>query len=54
VENDLSIPRATEAIERRLILKALEACQGNKTKAAKQLEISERSLWNKLNQYGLR
>ena len=54
IENDLSIPRATEAIERRLILKALEACQGNKTKAAKQLEISERSLWNKLNQYGLR
>lgn len=52
--NDLSIPRATEAIERRLILQALDACQGNKTKAAKLLEISERSLWNKLNQYGLR
>lgn len=52
--NDLSIPRATEAIERRLILQALDACQGNKTKAAKLLEISERSLWNKLNQYDLR
>jgi two-component system, NtrC family, response regulator AtoC len=52
--NDLSIPRATETIERRLILQALDACQGNKTKAAKLLEISERSLWNKLNQYGLR
>ncbi|WP_018987582.1 sigma-54-dependent transcriptional regulator [Methylophilus methylotrophus] len=52
--HDLSIPRATEAIERRLILKALDACQGNKTKAAKLLEISERSLWNKLNQYDLR
>jgi len=52
--NDLSIPRATELIERRLILQALDACQGNKTKAAKLLEISERSLWNKLNQYGLR
>lgn len=52
--NDLSIPRTTEAIERRLILQALDACQGNKTKAAKLLEISERSLWNKLNQYGLR
>jgi len=52
--NDLSIPSATEAIERRLILQALDACQGNKTKAAKLLEISERSLWNKLNQYDLR
>lgn len=52
--NDLSIPRATETIERRLILQALDTCQGNKTKAAKLLEISERSLWNKLNQYGLR
>jgi len=52
--HDLSIPRATEAIERRLILQALDDCQGNKTKAAKLLEISERSLWNKLNQYGLR
>ncbi len=52
--HDLSIPRATEAIERRLLLQALDACQGNKTKAAKLLEISERSLWNKLNQYDLR
>jgi two-component system, NtrC family, response regulator AtoC len=52
--DNLSIPRATEAVERRLILKALDACQGNKTKAAKLLDISERSLWNKLNQYELR
>lgn len=52
--NHLSIPAATELIERRLILQALEACQGNKTKAAKRLEISERSLWNKLNLYQLR
>lgn len=50
----LSIPKATETIERRLIVQALDACQGNKAKAAKMLEISERSLWNKLNQYGLR
>ena len=52
--NTLSIPRMTEAMERRLIMQALETCQGNKTKAAKLLEISERSLWNKLNQYELR
>lgn len=52
--NMLSIPRTTEAMEKRLITQALETCQGNKTKAARLLEISERSLWNKLNQYGLR
>jgi two-component system response regulator AtoC len=52
--NALSIPRTTEAIEKRLILQAIETCSGNKTRAAKLLEISERSLWNKLNQYGLR
>ena len=52
--NTLSIPRTTEAMEKRLISQALEACQGNKSKAARLLEISERSLWNKLNQYGLR
>ncbi|MGQ2965865.1 sigma-54-dependent transcriptional regulator [Methylophilus sp.] len=52
--NMLSIPRTTEAMERRLIMQALDTCQGNKTKAAKLLEISERSLWNKLNQYQLR
>jgi two-component system, NtrC family, response regulator AtoC len=52
--NMLSIPRTTEAMERRLIMQALDACQGNKTRAAKLLEISERSLWNKLNQYQLR
>lgn len=52
--NTLSIPLATERIERRLIAQALEACEGNKSKAAKLLEISERSLWNKLNQYQMR
>lgn len=51
---DYSIPQATAILERRLILQALETCQGNKTKAARLLEISERSLWNKLNQYQLR
>ena len=47
----LSLPNATEALERRLIAQALEATHGNKSKAAKLLEISERSLWYKLSQY---
>jgi two-component system response regulator AtoC len=40
-----------EALERQLIIKALAFTHGNKSKAAKVLEISERSLWYKLSQY---
>jgi len=50
----LSIPEATMQIEKQLILAALEETKGNKSKAAKRLEISERSLWYKLDQYELR
>lgn len=49
-----SIPQATEQVERHLIEEALRACKGNKAKAAKLLEISERSLWYKLEQYQLK
>lgn len=51
VPNSLSIPQAVASIERKLISEALLECNGNKAKAARQLEISERSLWNKLNLY---
>jgi two-component system response regulator AtoC len=50
----LSIPDAVAQIEKQLILAALEETKGNKSKAAKRLEISERSLWYKLDQYELR
>lgn len=49
--NTLALPNAIEAIERRLIAEALIATNGNKSRAAKLLEISERSLWYKLSQY---
>lgn len=49
--NSLALPQAIEALERHLITEALAATQGNKSKAAKLLEISERSLWYKLSQY---
>jgi two-component system response regulator AtoC len=49
--NSLALPPAIEALERQLITEALAATQGNKSKAAKLLEISERSLWYKLSQY---
>jgi two-component system response regulator AtoC len=49
--NTLALPPAIEALERQLITEALAVTQGNKSKAAKLLEISERSLWYKLSQY---
>ena len=36
-----------------MIERALKLTKGNKSKAAKMLEISERSLWYKLSNYGI-
>lgn len=54
VPNSLSIPQSVALIEKQLISEALLECQGNKAKAARKLEISERSLWNKLDLYQLK
>jgi len=51
--SSLALPPAIEALERRLITAALAQTHGNKSKAAKLLEISERSLWYKLSQYDM-
>lgn len=49
----LSLPQATEALERQMIADALLQTNGNKSKAARLLDISERSLWYKLARYRL-
>lgn len=54
ITNNLSIPQSVALIEKQLISEALLECQGNKAKAARKLEISERSLWNKLALYQLK
>jgi len=54
VQNSFSIPGVTAQLERKLIVEAIAHCNGNKAKAAKLLEISERSLWYKLDQYQLK
>ncbi|MCI0329955.1 MAG: sigma-54 dependent transcriptional regulator [candidate division Zixibacteria bacterium] len=43
-----------EEVEKRLILKTLDAVEGNKTKAAQMLGITARTLHNKLAEYGLK
>jgi DNA-binding NtrC family response regulator len=40
-------------IEQRAILETLEACSGNKALAARQLGISEKSIYNKMKRHGI-
>lgn len=42
-----------ESIEKMAVEQALADCKGNKTKAAKKLGISERSIYNKINRYNI-
>jgi two-component system response regulator AtoC len=50
---DLSVKRRTEELERLLIKEALERTRGNRTRAAKLLDLSHRALLYKIRDYGL-
>ncbi|HJQ19802.1 MAG TPA: sigma-54 dependent transcriptional regulator [Gemmatimonadaceae bacterium] len=50
---DLSVKRRTEALERDLIGKALQQTNGNRTRAARLLDLSHRALLYKIKEYGL-
>lgn len=50
---DLSIKKASQELEKRFIEKALERTGGNRTAAAKLLELSHRALLYKIKSYGL-
>ena len=52
-DDTLSIKKTTRMLERTLIAKSLEATGGNRTQAAKLLEISHRALLYKIKEYGL-
>ena len=47
-------PESVPEAERAAIMRALEETKGNRTKAAKILGISRRTLHNKLKEYGIR
>ncbi|MHB1176034.1 MAG: sigma-54-dependent transcriptional regulator [Sulfuriferula sp.] len=51
--DSLSLNCAIEALEAKMIAAALHNTGGNKTKAARLLDISERSLWYKVKKYHL-
>jgi two-component system response regulator AtoC len=50
---DLSIKRGARRMEERLIRLALERTGGNRTKAARILEISPRALQYKIKEYAI-
>ena len=52
-QQELSIKKVSEQVEVALIKRALEHTGGNRTKAAKLLEISHRALIYKIKEYGL-
>lgn len=52
-EDQFSIKKATRMLEAGLIRKALSATAGNRTNAAKLLEISHRALLYKIKEYGI-
>ena len=50
---DISVKRRTEELERALIKEALERTRGNRTRAARLLDLSHRALLYKIRDYGL-
>ena len=48
------IKAATASLERQLIVRALDQCGRNVTRAAKMLKISRKSLQMKMKEFGLR
>ena len=48
----LQVGMTVHEVERKLIMKTLESCRGNRTEAATILGISTRTLRNKLHEYG--
>ncbi len=50
--DDLSVKRAQRALERDFILRALEKTGGNRTHAAKLLDLSHRALLYKIKEFG--
>lgn len=52
LDNDYDPTVTLDELEKRYILKALDHFEGNKTKTAKALSITIKTLYNKLHQYG--
>ena len=50
---EADLPAAVAMLEEAMIRKALEACGGNRTEAARRLNINRQLLYTKMHRYGL-
>ncbi|OAF14255.1 sigma-54-dependent Fis family transcriptional regulator [Bradyrhizobium centrolobii] len=50
---DADLPGAVAQLEKTMILRALDACDGNRTEAARRLGINRQLLYTKMQRYGL-
>ncbi|WGD56036.1 sigma-54 dependent transcriptional regulator [Bradyrhizobium sp. CB1650] len=50
---DADLPAAVAQLEKTMILRALEACDGNRTEAARRLGINRQLLYTKMQRYGI-
>ena len=50
---DKNLKEALQSVEKDLIISALDKTEGNRTRAARVLEISHRSLLYKIKSYGI-
>jgi len=48
-----SLKEALEGPERAILVRALELCEGNRTRAAEMLEINRSTLFHKMRKYDL-
>ncbi|AWM01811.1 sigma-54-dependent transcriptional regulator [Bradyrhizobium amphicarpaeae] len=53
VPDDAGLPAAVAQLERQMIERALAACAGNRTEAARRLNINRQLLYTKMQRYGL-
>jgi DNA-binding NtrC family response regulator len=53
VSGNVFLPQAIEVLERSMIQRAIEKCEGNQCAASKQLGIHRNTLQRKIAQYGL-
>jgi DNA-binding NtrC family response regulator len=52
-EEGLTLKEAVAALERRMILRALENARGNRSEAARQLGIGRPQLYAKMQEHGI-
>lgn len=51
--SDADLPAAVAQLEKTMIIRALDACAGNRTEAARRLNINRQLLYTKMQRYGL-